>query len=87
MPGKALKFQDGTATVSWNSESVSTDTIDGVTRSLPCEPHPLGFEAPSGLSRVAQLSAAQAVGMPFLLAYCMNQDGLVSFDMLIAGMS
>lgn len=80
MPGNALKFRDGTSIVSWNTNCVSTDSCDGVSRALPCEPHPLGFEAPSGLSRVAQLSAAQAVGMPFLLAYCMNQGGLVSSE-------
>eukprot|EP00892_Ulva_mutabilis_P009944 jgi/Ulvmu1/7321/UM035_0110.1 len=78
MPGKALKLQDGTSIISWHTETVSADTCDSISRSLPGEPHPLGFEAPSGLSRLAQLSAAQAVGVPFLLAYCMNQGGLVA---------
>lgn len=77
MSGKALQSQDGTSIISWNTEVVSLDSCDAISRSLPCEPHPLGFESPSGLSRVAQLSAAQAVGIPFLLAYCMNQGGLV----------
>lgn len=70
-------FQDGTHIVSWDASTVCMQRCDGVSGSLPLEPHPLGIEAPSGLSRAAQLSAAHSVSIPFVPAYCDEQGGVV----------
>lgn len=70
-------FRDGTQVVSWDTSTVCAQCCDGVASCVPLEPHPLGVEAPSGLSRVAQLSAAQAVGVPFIPSYCHEQGGVV----------
>lgn len=81
-----ISFRDGTDVVSWDASTVCAQCCDGVASSLPLEPHPLGIEAPSGLSRVAQLSAAHAVGVPFLPAYCHEQGGVVRSSSFWHGM-
>ena len=72
-------LRDGTQVASWDASTVCAQCCDGVSSCVPLEPHPLGVEAPSGLSRVAQLSAAHAVGVPFIPSYCHEQGGVVRF--------
>lgn len=63
--------------ISWDTAVVCTQSGDMVSYMCPRQPAPMGPEAASKLSRAAQLSAVQAVGVPTLPAFSGQQGGVV----------
>lgn len=72
------KVRGAIAAQFWEQPISSSRSIDGIARTLPCEPPPLPQTAPSGLSRSQQLLAAQALHIFALPAFDGNHGGLVS---------
>ncbi len=72
------KVRGAIAAQFWEQPIASSRAIDGIARTLPCEPPPLSQTAPSGLSRSQQLLAAQALHIPALPAFDGSHGGLVS---------
>ena len=62
----------------WDQPVQSVKSVDGLVRTLPCEPPPLGQCASSGLSRAQQMVAVQALELPFTPAYDASEGGVVS---------
>eukprot|EP00884_Botryococcus_braunii_P003685 jgi/Botrbrau1/13317/Bobra.0315s0015.1 len=71
------KVRGAIASQFWEQPIASSRAIDGIARTLPCEPPPLSQTAPSGLSRSQQLLAAQALHIPALPAFDGSHGGLV----------
>lgn len=61
----------------WDQPVQSVKSVDGLVRTLPCEPPPLGQCASSGLSRTQQMVAVQALELPFTPAYDASEGGVV----------
>ena len=61
----------------WDQAVQSVRALDGLARTLPCEPPPLGQTCASGLSRTQQLLALHALWVPFVPAFDANSGGLV----------
>ena len=61
----------------WDQPAQSAKCLDGLVRTLPCEPPPLQQCSTSGLSRTQQLVAAQALDLPFFPSYVASEGGLV----------
>lgn len=51
--------------------------MDGQCQTLPCEPQPLALSAASGLNRLQQLLAAQAVVAPAIPSFSGVDGGVV----------
>lgn len=62
----------------WDQPAQSAKSLEGLVRTLPCEPPPLQQCGHSGLSRAQQLVAAQALDVPFFPSYVASEGGLVS---------
>lgn len=56
----------------------STRSLDGHAQTLPCEPPPLALSVDSGLDRMQQLLAAQALLGPAMPSYVPSYGGVVS---------
>ena len=61
----------------------STRSLDGLARTLPCEPPPLAQTCASGLSRTQQLLALQALWFPCVPSYDADMGGLVRQSRLV----
>lgn len=61
----------------WDQSVQSPKSLDGLVRTLPCEPPPLSQSASSGLTRSQQMVAAQALDLPFTPAYAADEGGVV----------
>ena len=61
----------------WDQSVQSPKSLDGLVRTLPCEPPPLSQSASSGLTRSQQMVAAQALDLPFTPAYAADEGGAV----------
>ena len=61
----------------------STRSLDGLARTLPCEPPPLAQTCASGLSRTQQLLALQALWFPCVPSYDADMGGLVRLICLV----
>ncbi|KAK9843446.1 hypothetical protein WJX81_003011 [Elliptochloris bilobata] len=61
----------------WDQPVQSTRSLDGLARTLPCEPPPLTQTCASGLSRTQQLLALQALWFPCVPSYDADMGGLV----------
>ena len=71
------RFGNTSGSTAWDNDVVCAQSGNGTSFMLPRQPAPMGPEAPSGLSRPAQLSVVQTVGLPAMPAYCAKQGGLV----------
>ncbi|KAL0051417.1 hypothetical protein WJX82_007067 [Trebouxia sp. C0006] len=67
----------------WDQPAHSVRSLDGMARTLPCEPPPVGQTAASGLLRPQQLLITQAAGLPVLPGFS-RHDGGVVLDRVIA---
>jgi len=61
----------------WDTPVSTSGCCDGVQRLMPAMPQPVSSASPSGLSRMAQLSALQTLGAPAVPSYCGEHGGLV----------
>ena len=61
----------------WDQPVLSAKSLDGLARTLPCEPPPVGQTADSGLIRAQELLVAQALGLSFMPGYSSLDGGLV----------
>lgn len=66
----------------WDQSVQSPISIDGLVRTLPCEPPPLFQCGASGLARSQQMVAAQALDIPFTPSYVQKEGGLVRLSCL-----
>ena len=62
----------------WDQPAHSVRSLDGMARTLACEPPPVGQTAASGLLRPQQLLITQAAGLPILPGYSRHDGGVVS---------
>lgn len=67
----------------WDQPAHSVRSLDGMARTLACEPPPVGQTAASGLLRPQQLLITQAAGLPVLPGFS-RHDGGVVLDRVIA---
>lgn len=67
----------------WDQPAHSVRSLDGMARTLACEPPPVGQTAASGLLRPQQLLITQAAGLPVLPGFS-KHDGGVVLDRVIA---
>ena len=63
----------------WDQPVQSTRSLDGLVRTLPCEPPPLTQTCASGLSRTQQLLALQALWFPCVPSFDADMGGLVRY--------
>ena len=61
----------------WDQSVQSPKSLNGLVRTLPCEPPPLPQSTSSGLTRSQQMVAAQALDLPFTPAYAADEGGVV----------
>lgn len=71
------EVRGGVASQFWDQSVQSTKSLEGLVRTLPCEPPPLSQSASSGLTRSQQIVAAQALDIPFTPAYAADEGGVV----------
>ena len=63
----------------WDQPVHSIRSLDGMARTLACEPPPLGQTAASGLLRPQELLVTQASGLPVMPGFSSHKGGVVSF--------
>lgn len=62
---------------SWQCSLQSPRSFSGQCQTLPCEPPPLAQCAFQGLNKAQQMIAIQAIGLPAIPAYDVNDGGVV----------